>query len=163
MSQQPALYYWKDDRENEILNGDKRMCQGQPQSGQSYTMYHGTTRANADVIIMPSTGPLERSVDGILGRGVYLSRNVNTASRYPIDLPDAQRVVLVVEVTVGKVIAINCKGHPRQENWHDARYGEVFDTAWCPPDLNDNKEEICVWDHNSITVFRRIDPTPRAP
>ncbi|KAJ3601168.1 hypothetical protein NHX12_032141 [Muraenolepis orangiensis] len=116
---------------------------------RTYIMYYGTTRDIADVIMREG---FRQSNDGTLGRGVYLSRDLNKASRYPIGLPEAQRVVLRVEVNVGKVIAIY-RGHPRQKNWHDGRCKEVFDTAWCPPDCGMmGLEEICVWDPNSITV-----------
>jgi hypothetical protein len=97
--------------------------------------------------------------------GVYLSRDLQKASRYPIDpaLPDSERVVFRVKVNVGNVIAINRQRHPRQKNWHDYRYGEVFDTAWCPPDCGMTKsglEEDCVWDPNRIKIDRCIAPTP---
>uniref|UniRef100_A0A8C4ZV30 PARP catalytic domain-containing protein n=1 Tax=Gadus morhua TaxID=8049 RepID=A0A8C4ZV30_GADMO len=96
-------------------------------------------------------------LDGMRGRGVFLSRDMNKASRYPIDpaLPDSERVVFRVKVNVGNVIAINRQRHPRQKNWHDYRYGEVFDTAWCPPDCGMTKsglEEDCVWDPNRIKI-----------
>uniref|UniRef100_A0A8C4ZH25 PARP catalytic domain-containing protein n=1 Tax=Gadus morhua TaxID=8049 RepID=A0A8C4ZH25_GADMO len=92
-------------------------------------------------------------LDGMRGRGVFLSRDMNKA----------KRVVFRVKVNVGNVIAINRQRHPRQKNWHDYRYGEVFDTAWCPPDCGMTKsglEEDCVWDPNRIKIDRCIAPTP---
>ncbi|KAJ3601166.1 hypothetical protein NHX12_032139 [Muraenolepis orangiensis] len=162
MFQQHQQLYWEDD-DFVLPRGVTRMGQAQPKSDRTYIMYYGTTRAIADVIMREG---FRQSKVGMLGRGVYLSRDLNKASRYPVGLPEAQRVVLRVEVNVGRVIAINYQGHPRQKTWHDARYGEVFDTAWCPPNCGMTKsglEEDCVWDPNSITVVQRIDPRPGAP
>ncbi|KAJ3600320.1 hypothetical protein NHX12_031305 [Muraenolepis orangiensis] len=162
MFQQQPLYSWEE--EDFVLpDGVKRMGKEQPQRNQMYNMYHGTSRDIADVIMREG---FRQSKVGMLGRGVYLSRDLNKASRYPIDLAEAQRVVLRVRVNVGKVIAINCQGHPRQKTWHDASCGEVYDTAWCPPNCGMTQsglEEDCVWDPNSITVLKRIDPRPGAP
>ncbi|KAJ3600322.1 hypothetical protein NHX12_031307 [Muraenolepis orangiensis] len=158
MFQQQPQYSWEED-DFVLPRGVRRMCQ----CDQIYIMYYGTTWPIADVIMRKG---FRQSKGGMLGRGVYLSRDLNKASRYHIGLPDAQRVVLVVEVNVGKVIVINYKGHPRQKTWHDARYGEVFDTAWCPPDCGMTKsglEEDCVWDPDSITVVECIAPRPCAP
>ena len=125
-------------------------------------MYHGTTRTIAKAI---QRNGFKQSADGMLGCGVYLSCDLNKASRYPIKTPDSERVVLMVEVNVGNVIAINYQGHPRQKNWHDRRYGEVFDTAWCPPDCGMTRsgmEEDCVWDPSRIKIDKCITPTPMA-
>ncbi|KAK0141592.1 hypothetical protein N1851_020961 [Merluccius polli] len=134
------------------------MPDGQSTPGETYVMYHGTTRANAQAIMRNG---FRRSQGGMLGPGVYLSRNLEKASRYPIGVPDSERVVFKVKVNVGNVIAINFQGHPRQDNWHDASYGEVYDTAWCPPDCGMTKsglEEDCIWDPQRITVLQCINP-----
>ncbi|CAL8264599.1 unnamed protein product [Gadus morhua 'NCC'] len=145
-----------------LLNGFDRIGHEQPNCDQTYVMYHGTTWTNATAI---QRDGFKQSADGMLGRGVYLSCDLKKASRYPIDpaLPDSERVVFRVKVNVGNVIAINRQRHPRQKNWHDYRYGEVFDTAWCPPDCGMTKsglEEDCVWDPNRIKIDRCIAPTP---
>uniref|UniRef100_A0A7N8X117 Grass carp reovirus (GCRV)-induced gene 2e n=1 Tax=Mastacembelus armatus TaxID=205130 RepID=A0A7N8X117_9TELE len=131
-----------------------------PVNNKSYVMYHGTTRMNAQSI--KATG-FRRSPDGMLGCGVYLSRDLQKASRYPIDHPENDRVVIKVKVNVGKVIAINYQGHPRQKTWHDWRYGPVFDTAWVPPNCGmvpSGLEEDCVWDPNRIQIISVIEPKP---
>ena len=123
-------------------------------------MYHGTTRTNATAILREG---FRQSAGGMLGRGVYLSRDLKKASRYPFNTPDSERVVFRVKVNVGNVIKINYQGHPRQNNWHKRRYGEVFDTAWCPPDCGMTKsglEEDCVWDPSRIKIDKCITPTP---
>uniref|UniRef100_A0A3Q3EPN1 Poly [ADP-ribose] polymerase n=1 Tax=Labrus bergylta TaxID=56723 RepID=A0A3Q3EPN1_9LABR len=119
---------------------------------EMYVMYHGTTSEAARSIMAKG---FQQSSGGMLGPGVYLSRDLNKASRYPIDHPEHDRVVIKVVVNVGRVIAINRQGHPRQKTWHDSRYGEVFDTAWVPPNCGmvpSGLEEDCVWDPSRIKI-----------
>uniref|UniRef100_A0A3Q2PPN5 PARP catalytic domain-containing protein n=1 Tax=Fundulus heteroclitus TaxID=8078 RepID=A0A3Q2PPN5_FUNHE len=123
---------------------------------QTYIMYHGTTRASAQQILR--TG-FHQSKDGMLGRGVYLSIDLQKASRYPINHPEEDKVVIKVMVNVGKVIAINYQNHPLQKTWH--YYG--FNTAWVPPNCGmvpSGLEEDCVWDPRQIWITELI--TPRA-
>jgi hypothetical protein len=155
---QQQSYSWEED-DFQLPPGVKKIGHEQPNCGQTYVMYHGTTRTIATAI---QRDGFKQSADGMLGCGVYLSCDLNKASRYPIKTPDSERVVLMVEVNVGNVIAINYQGHPRQKNWHDRRYGEVFDTAWCPPDCGMTRsgmEEDCVWDPSRITIAKCIIPT----
>uniref|UniRef100_A0A8C4ZV11 PARP catalytic domain-containing protein n=1 Tax=Gadus morhua TaxID=8049 RepID=A0A8C4ZV11_GADMO len=141
----------------QLLFGVEQTDHGKPNCNKTYVMYHGTTRTNATAI---QRDGFVQSAGGMLGRGVYLSRDLNKARRYPIDpsLPDSERVVLRVEVNVGNVIAINYQGHPRQKNWHKGGWlgnREVFDTAWCPPNCGmtpGGTEEDCVWDPSRIKI-----------
>ncbi|CAB1344577.1 unnamed protein product [Coregonus sp. 'balchen'] len=55
----------------------------------------------------------------MLGQVVYLSRDLEKASRYPLDLPEHQKVVIRVKVNVGKVKKIDRQCHPLQKRWHD--------------------------------------------
>ena len=113
-----------------------------PGDDKVYTMYHGISKEVAAIIMR--TG-IRQSRDGLLGQGVYLSRNVHEASIYPVGLPVLEKAVLRVRVNVGKVIAIQQQGHPLQRSWHDHGY----DTAWCPPKCGmvpSGLEEDCVWD-----------------
>ncbi|KAK7143509.1 hypothetical protein R3I93_014615 [Phoxinus phoxinus] len=80
-----------------------------PRSGHVYTMYHGTSMEAAKKIRKVG---FRQSDDGMLGRGVYLSRDLQKACRYPLNLREHQRVVLKVEVNVGKVKKIDRQGHP---------------------------------------------------
>ena len=121
-------------------------------------MYHGTTRTNATAILKEG---FKQSADGLLGCGVYLSRDLEDASKFPSTPPFTQQVVFRVEVNV---ITINRQGNPRQRNWHDSRYGEVFDTAWCPPNSGMTRfgmEQVCVWDPNRIKIDRCITLSPK--
>uniref|UniRef100_A0A8C5FAD4 PARP catalytic domain-containing protein n=1 Tax=Gadus morhua TaxID=8049 RepID=A0A8C5FAD4_GADMO len=158
MSQQQS-YSWEED-DFQLPPGVKKIGREQPNCGQTYVMYHGTTRTIAKDI---QRDGFKQSADGMLGCGVYLSRDMNKARAYPIDpkLLDSERVVFRVNVNVGNVIKINYQGHPRQKNWHDSRY----DTAWCPPNCGMTRsgmEEDCVWDPNRIKIDKWITPTPMA-
>uniref|UniRef100_A0A3Q1J082 PARP catalytic domain-containing protein n=1 Tax=Anabas testudineus TaxID=64144 RepID=A0A3Q1J082_ANATE len=150
-------FQWAED-DFDLPWGVVRLEQSAPANNKRYVMYHGTTSRNAQQI--RATG-FQQSADGMLGPGVYLSRDLQKASRYPIDHPESDRVVIRVEVNVGKVIAINHQGHPRQKTWHDSRYGEVYDTAWVPPNcgmVKSGLEEDCVWDPKRIKITGIIKP-----
>ncbi|XP_076607666.1 uncharacterized protein LOC143333504 [Chaetodon auriga] len=152
-------YQWEED-DFDVPYGVGRLGLSAPVNGRKYVMYHGTTRQNAQSIKREG---FQQSADGMLGRGVYLSRDLEKASRYPIDHPEYDRAVVKVVVNVGKVIAINYQGHPRQRTWHDHRYGEAFDTAWVPPKcgmVRSGLEEDCVWDPNRIKITKIIKPKP---
>ncbi|KAJ8254651.1 hypothetical protein GJAV_G00195500 [Gymnothorax javanicus] len=128
----------------------------EPVEDCSYTMYHGTSAEAARQIVVHG---FRQSSDGMLGRGVYVSRDLRKASKYPLELPEHKRVVLKLKVDLGKVKKINCKGHPMQKTWHY----EGYDTAWVPPNcgmVKSGQEEDCVWDPNRITVIDAIRPTP---
>uniref|UniRef100_A0A672LSS5 Grass carp reovirus (GCRV)-induced gene 2l n=1 Tax=Sinocyclocheilus grahami TaxID=75366 RepID=A0A672LSS5_SINGR len=126
----------------------------EPVECKVYRMYHGTSRENAEKI---KVSGFKQSSAGMLGPGVYLSRDLQKASRYPLDLPENQRVIVRVKVNVGRVKKIDCQRHPLQKTWHDHGY----DTAWCPPNCGmvpSGLEEDCVWDPRRITVIDLISP-----
>lgn len=154
-------YQWAED-DFDLPYGVIPLGLNAPGDHRSYIMYHGTTRAAAQSIL--KHGFRQSLGDKLmLGPGVYLSRDLDKASRYPIDHPEGDKVVIRVSVNVGKVIAINCQGHTRQKNWHDSRFGEVFDTAWVPPNcgmVKSGLEEDCVWDPNRIKILKTIAPKP---
>lgn len=148
-------YQWAED-DFDVPGGVGRLGLRQPNNNQKYVMYHGTTSRSAQAIL--ATGFCQ-SKDGMLGPGVYLSRDLQKASRYPIDHPEWDRVVIKVMVNVGKVIAINYQGHPYQKTWH--MYG--YDTAWVPPQcgmVKSGLEEDCVWDPDRIRILKCIKPQP---
>uniref|UniRef100_A0A3Q4GRC4 Poly [ADP-ribose] polymerase n=1 Tax=Neolamprologus brichardi TaxID=32507 RepID=A0A3Q4GRC4_NEOBR len=141
---------------NNLPSGVVRVEGPGPEDDKIYVMYHGTTSANARSILASG---FRRSSGGMLGRGVYLSRDLEKASRYPIDHPEDDRVVIKVRVNVGKVKAINRQNHPLQKTWHDHGY----DTAWVPPNcgmVKSGLEENCVWDPERITIIDTIKPKP---
>jgi hypothetical protein len=111
--------------------------------GKIVTMFHGTSEANAKSILLhgfvPSTG-------GLLGAGVYLSRDVAKASNYGPAIVEAQ-------VNVGRVAVINRKTHPLQKTWKVHGY----DSAWIPANcgmVSSGLEEHCVFDPRRIAVVR---------
>lgn len=125
-----------------------------PLDHHSYVMYHGTTRRNAQLIQATGFRP---SKGGMLGRGVYLSRDLEKASCYPVNHPEYDRVVIKVVVNVGKVMHIDRQHHPYQKSWHERGY----DTAWVPPHcgmVRSGREEACVWDPNRIQILKVIQP-----
>uniref|UniRef100_A0A8C5N0A7 PARP catalytic domain-containing protein n=1 Tax=Leptobrachium leishanense TaxID=445787 RepID=A0A8C5N0A7_9ANUR len=122
----------------------------EPRNDQVYTMYHGTTLDAAEQIIAHGFTP---SKDGMLGKGVYVSRDEDKAASYPREKKERHRqVILELRVNVGKVKKIDERGHPLQKTWHKHSY----DTAWVPPGCGmvpSDREEDCVWDPNRIQVI----------
>ncbi|KAK9979108.1 hypothetical protein ABG768_012553 [Culter alburnus] len=116
---------------------------------RTYIMYHGTTMANAQKIRREG---FRSSSDGMLGRGVYVSRSKEKASRYPINDRGQQLAILKLSVRVGKVKKIDYQDHPLQKTWNQHGY----DTAWVPANcgmVNSGLEEDCVYDPSRIRVL----------
>ncbi|KAG8569282.1 hypothetical protein GDO81_014340 [Engystomops pustulosus] len=112
-----------------------------------YTMYHGTS-VNAAYSILREG--FRVSVGGMLGSGVYVSRDIEEASKYPYYTID-QKVVLELKVRVGKVKKIDRQDHPLRLTWPDHGY----DCAWVPPGcgfMPGNQQEDCIYDSDRITV-----------
>lgn len=134
-----------------VSEDSKHLSEGQePKSGRVYTMYHGTHVNNAKAII---TGGFQPSTGGLLGPGVYVSRNIEKAKCYPLRTDKREQVVFKLKVLVGKVKKIDCDNHPLQKSWHQNGY----DCAWIPPNskvsvIKTGREEDCVWDPSRITV-----------
>ena len=146
-------YQWAED-DFDVPPGVGRLGLSAPIDGRKYVMYHGTTKENAQAILRSG---FRQSAGGMLGPGVYLSRDLQKASRYPIEHPESDRAVLKVLVSVGRVIAINRQNHPYQKTWHN--YG--YDTAWVPPNcgmVRSGLEEDCVWDPDRIQISKIIKP-----
>uniref|UniRef100_A0A3B3DI11 PARP catalytic domain-containing protein n=1 Tax=Oryzias melastigma TaxID=30732 RepID=A0A3B3DI11_ORYME len=142
--------------EDDLLpDGDFHLTSKEPESGRTYVMYHGTTWENAESIW---ENGFRQSSKGMLGPGVYLSRDLEKARRYPIELEDDEdRVIIKVKVNVGRVIAIRYQNHPLQKTWSSQGY----DSAWVPPNcgmVKSGLEENCVWDPRRIKVMRLISP-----
>merc|ERR1712129_116464 len=109
------------------------------------TMFHGTSATSARSI---RDHGFRQSSNGMLGRGVYLSRDPAKARAYG-------NTILSCQVSVGRVKRIDRQGHPLQKIWHEAGY----DTAWVPPKCGmvpSGLEEDCVWDPQRIRVVNVI-------
>uniref|UniRef100_A0A8C5NHS4 Grass carp reovirus (GCRV)-induced gene 2p n=1 Tax=Gouania willdenowi TaxID=441366 RepID=A0A8C5NHS4_GOUWI len=120
-----------------------------PKDRGIYIMYHGTSVANARSII---TNGFRQSTKGMLGKGVYVSRNKKKATRYPLKSDASDRVVLKLKVRVGRVKRID-KNHHLQYTWNEHGY----DTAWVPANCGwdavpSGLEEDCVFDPKRIKV-----------
>ncbi|XP_063344830.1 uncharacterized protein LOC134638240 [Pelmatolapia mariae] len=121
-----------------------------PQNRGVYTMYHGTSVASARLII---ANGFNQSSSGMLGRGVYVSRDKKKAASYPKNCIASNRVVLELRVRVGRVKRIDKDNHPMQLTWH----AHGYDTAWVPPkcgmiSVKSGMEEDCVFDPKRVTV-----------
>uniref|UniRef100_A0A3Q3LQZ9 Uncharacterized LOC113138553 n=1 Tax=Mastacembelus armatus TaxID=205130 RepID=A0A3Q3LQZ9_9TELE len=121
-----------------------------PQNQGVYTMYHGTSVDNARLII---ANGFKQSARGMLGVGVYVSRDTNKASKYPLNSNDSDRVIFQLLVRVGRVKRIDKDNHPLQYTWSSQGY----DTAWVPPNCGmkavpSGLEEDCVFDPKRVKV-----------
>lgn len=135
---------WKAIEEKEGLRADQL-----PTDGRVYTMFHGTHLKYAKDII---NNGFKKSRDGLLGPGVYVSRNIDKAKSYPLNTDKKDSVVFKLKVRVGKVKKIDCDNHPLQKTWH-----LEYDCAWVPPNcgmsaIKSGREEDCVWDPSRIEV-----------
>lgn len=114
-------------------------------------MYHGTDAAAAAQI---QRHGFRVSSDGMLGRGVYLTRDFTKTLVYARK-KCGRGVVLEVRVRVGRVKRIDRVGHPLQKTWQS----RGFDTAWVPGSrpgrpgmVPSGKTENCVKDPKRIRV-----------
>uniref|UniRef100_A0A8C5MV78 PARP catalytic domain-containing protein n=1 Tax=Leptobrachium leishanense TaxID=445787 RepID=A0A8C5MV78_9ANUR len=143
-----AKYSWREERLTSFCKTCLRSDE-EPKNGQIYTMYHGTTLEAAEQIISYGFKP---SNSGMLGKGIYVSRDEDKAASYPLKEKERRRqVILELRVNVGKVKKIDYQGHPLQKSWHD----DGYDTAWVPPGcgmVDSEREEDCVWNPNRIQV-----------
>jgi len=112
-------------------------------------MYHGTDKASANQIKLAGVHGLRPSSSGMLGAGVYCSRELQKALRYAPYQKPGPGVVFELRVKPGKVKAIRNIPDPLQEKWHEKGY----DTAWVPRGVNPSGlEEDCVWDPQRVEI-----------
>lgn len=121
-----------------------------PQNKGVYTMFHGTSVASARAII---TGGFQPSTSGMLGKGVYVSRDKKKAAHYPLNSNPNDRVIFELRVRVGRVKRIDQDNHPLQYTWSTNGYN----TAWVPPNsgmksVPSGMEEDCVFDPKRVKV-----------
>ena len=111
-------------------------------------MYHGTTTLNAQEILRSG---FKQSVDGLLGRGVYLSPDIEKAEKYPFGYKRYQKCIIKVAVDLGKVKRITYIGG-LQKTWQYNGY----DTAWVPANCGlvpSGLEEDCIFDPDRISII----------
>uniref|UniRef100_A0A3P9LZD5 PARP catalytic domain-containing protein n=1 Tax=Oryzias latipes TaxID=8090 RepID=A0A3P9LZD5_ORYLA len=115
-----------------------------------YKMFHGTSVACARLII---ANGFKQSSTGLLGKGVYVSRDQKKAQAYPRNASSSDRVVFELSVRVGRVKRIDKDNHPLLLTWSSNGY----DTAWIPPNCGmqcvpSGLEEDCVFDPKRVKV-----------
>ena len=115
--------------------------------GKTIKMFHGTSLENARAILR---GGFKASTQGLLGAGVYLSRDMEKARRYG-------DVVVEAVVKVWRVAVIDRPAHRLQRCWH----AHGYDAAWVPPHcgvVRSGLEEHCVYDPARIGVLGMHTP-----
>jgi hypothetical protein len=119
-------------------------------SGKEWIMYHGTDLASAIQIKQAGVHGLKPSSSGMLGAGVYCSRELQKAQAYAPRQKPGPGVVFLLRVRPGKVKTIRSIPDPLQKTWHRAGY----DTAWVPPGCVNASglEEDCVWDPQRVQI-----------
>lgn len=141
---------WRvEDSEYSFHRGSLKVKQ-KPHKRGAYTMFHGTTAANARLII---ANGFQQSQGGLLGKGVYVTRDVLKACNYPKNSKLADRVVLKLRVRLGKCKEIRDDNDPLLTSWSQ----NGFDSAWVPPDSNmtavpSGLQENCVFDPSRVEV-----------
>jgi len=114
-----------------------------------FEMFHGTNEKCASLIEKEGFKP---SVSGMLGPGIYCSRELRKARRYG-------SVVFLLHVRLGRVIKIDRKEHPLRTTWQTA-IGGLYDCAWVLPNCGvvpSGLEENCVRCPSQVRVVRRVD------
>ncbi len=110
-------------------------------------MFHGTSLSAAQQIKQGGEHGLRPSNSGMLGAGVYCSRDITKARNYAHHAGGG--VIFELRVRTGRVKAIRHVPHSLQTTWHQAGY----DSAWVPRGVNPNgHEENCVWDHTRVRI-----------
>jgi len=117
-----------------------------PPSGMAeIRAYHGTTIENADSIRLEGFRP---SGAGMLGRGVYVSRDINKVLAYG----GHNGVILELRVVLGRVCIVDRQGHENQHQWHGSH-----DTAWVPARcgmVGSGLEEGCIANPECVKLVR---------
>ena len=110
-------------------------------------MFHGTSEEAG--ILIQKFG-FKRSIDGMLGPGVYVSRSYEKAKNYT---KEPHPVILKLIVNVGKAKIIDKQNHPFRKTWHQNGY----DSAWVPPNCGmvpSGLEENCIYDPKRIEILK---------
>ena len=116
-----------------------------PSSMTEIRAYHGTTIENAESIRKQG---FRASSTGMLGRGVYVSRDINKVLAYG----GHNGVILELRVVLGRVCVVDHQGHEYQRLWHGS-----YDTAWVPSKcgmVGSGVEEGCIANPECVKLVR---------
>lgn len=114
--------------------------------GKVIQMYHGTSHENAKSIMK---GGFRPSTQGLLGAGVYVTKDMEKASQYG-------PIIVECDVHLGKLAVITRRGHPMQKSWSRQGYA----AAWLPPFVSTSGlEEHCIADASRV-IPRRLYSSP---
>ncbi|CAE7224056.1 unnamed protein product [Symbiodinium natans] len=133
------------DKSRKVQHASRTPSGWHRQGGKTMKMYHGTTAANAQSILENGFKP---SSNGMLGKGVYVSADIEKAKRYG-------HSVLEVEAKLGKTKKIDSQSHPMRTSWHSHGY----DSAWVPANcgmVSSGLTETCIFDPDRIRVIREV-------
>jgi len=122
-----------------------------PVDGSEVIAYHGTSSDHASAILQDGFVP---SSGGMLGRGVYISRDMRKVQPYASR--SRRGTILRLRVEVGRVATITPQRSRFQHSWQT----QGFDTAWVPQGCGmvpSNLEEGCMADPARIEVLGRIE------
>ncbi len=109
------------------------------------TMFHGTTEKAAREIVQKGFLP---SASGLLGEGVYMTRDILKAKNYgPV-------IIEALVLIPGKILTVAKTGHRLQKTWQLNGY----DAAWIPQGVSksDGLEEHCIKNPQHIAVVKVI-------
>ncbi|EOD17714.1 hypothetical protein EMIHUDRAFT_209643 [Emiliania huxleyi CCMP1516] len=106
-------------------------------------MYHGTTASRARSIVSNGFRP---SSSGMLGPGVYASRDIRKARQY------GDGTMLTLRVSIGNVRVIR-RGSERGGQWQStSSWRGKYDSAWVKPGVQPSGEEHCIRDPRRIAI-----------
>ena len=119
-----------------------------PSDHHRYIMYHGTTKMAAVSILLRG---FQRSQEGLLGPGIYCTRDIRKAHNYG-------STILKLVVDVGAIYPVLHLDDPLRTEWKE----HGFDSAFAAENShlkmfqvkNGCFEEFCVWSPRKVRVHK---------
>lgn len=119
-----------------------------PFDDNQYIMYHGTTKTAAVSILRYG---FQKSQEGLLGPGIYCTRDIRKAYRYG-------PTILKLVVNVGTIYPVRYIDDPLRTDWK--KHG--FDSAFADENSHLKKfqvkngcfEEFCIWSPRQVRVHK---------
>jgi hypothetical protein len=127
-------------------------CSGD-RNQRTLLMFHGTKRDLAKKIEASGFNP---SIRGMLGPGVYCSRDIEKARHYGPVTHGADGVILLCRVEANRVKVFSTKSEDLTV-WQS----EGYDIAWVQPNVQSTGEEDCVREASRVRLVGYMKPTAR--